>query len=130
MVRATLVVSVAHRARSCARGFRGALPATITATTNGGRAGRESVECADGAAAGPTAVVRDALVVPAGRRGPAASVDDTRPDRGAVRHDAASAGDTAGFDTATAPGGHVFCLTAPVMMVAWAMRLAVPHHLA
>jgi len=60
-------------------------------------------------------VVRDALVVSAGRHRDDAAIDDAR--RYATRgdgYDASSASDAARLDAAAASGGHVFCLTAPV----------------
>jgi hypothetical protein len=78
VVRAALVVSVASGTGPCTSGFLGAVPTAAPATANGGRAGeqRES-ERADGVAAGAAALVRNALVVSAWRRGEYAGIDDT-----------------------------------------------------
>ena len=60
-------------------------------------------------------MVRDALVVSAEWHRDDAAVDDAR--RNATSgdgYDAASASDATRFDAASASGGHVFCLTAPV----------------
>jgi hypothetical protein len=75
-------------------------------------------------------VVCNALVVSARWHRNDAAVDDPRYTDDARGHDAPGAADTAGHDATTAPGGHVFCLTAPIVMVAMAMRLAEPHRLA
>lgn len=114
MVRSALVVSVASRAGACAGRFVGALPAASAATANGGRAGEQSDECADGPAAGTAAVVCDALVVSARWHRDDAAIDDTRRSAGGNGYDASSTGDAARHDAAAASGGHVFCLTAPV----------------
>jgi hypothetical protein len=71
-------------------------------------------------------VVRDALVVSAGRRRNDATVDDTGHDD-PWGYDAHGTGDAAGHDAPTAAGGHVFCLTASLVMVAQAVRLPEPH---
>jgi len=123
MVRTALVVSVAQRARSSARGFVGAIPAAASASADGGGAGEQPVECTDRSAAGPAAVVRNALVVSAGRRREHATVDDARRHaRNADRYDTAASGDTSGYDAATASVGHVFCLSASVRAVPVATR--------
>jgi hypothetical protein len=60
-------------------------------------------------------VVRDALVVSAGRHRDDAAGDDASGDAtGSDGYDAPSTGDAARHNAAAASGGHVFCLTAPV----------------
>src|SRR5947209_7455810 len=120
MVRAALVVSIAHRARACARGFVRALPAQASASADGDGAGKQPFKRAGRSAAGAAALVCDALVVSARWRGEHAAVHDTGwRDHAcdAKRHDAAAANDTGGYDAATAAVGHVFCLSAPVRTV-------------
>ena len=80
-----------------------------------GGVGEQSDERTDGIAAGAAAVVRDALVVSAGRHRDDAAGDDARGDAPCGGgYDATSASDAARLDAAAASGGHVFCLTAPV----------------
>jgi hypothetical protein len=77
-------------------------------------------------------VVRNALVVSARWRREHATVDDAgwyARARDAKRYDATAAGDAGGYDAATAPVGHVFCLSAPVRTVRswrrdWQSRVA------
>src|SRR6185437_4838376 len=89
-----------------------------TTAADGGRTRCGARQCAEWRpAGGAAAVVRDPLVVPAGRHRDDATVDDAEP--GAIDptgHDEADAArDAAGFYTPAA--GHVFCLSAPVMDV-------------
>jgi hypothetical protein len=116
MVRAALVVSVAQRTRARASGFGRAVPAPSATTANGGWPGTQcNAERTERAAAGPATLVRNALVVPAGRHRDNAASDDPS---GASRYDTPTAADHAGYDAASTSGGHVFCLTAPMMMSA------------
>jgi hypothetical protein len=120
MVRAALVVSVTQRAGTRARGFVRAVPAEASASADGGGGGEQPVECTDSAAAGTATVVRDALVVSAGRRGEHAPVNDAwRDPRDAGRHHASTADDSSGHDAATTAVGHVFCLSASVKRYVW-----------
>jgi hypothetical protein len=108
-VRAALVVSIASRPHADSRRLGGALPDASAASADSNRTDERAGQCADERtkcacrhAHGTAALVRAALVVPAGRR----------------HHDAATV-DADGHDTATADArrhhatsaGHVFCPT-------------------
>src|SRR5262249_35041381 len=107
LVRYALVVSDASREGTRARGLGGIVPAPLATTADGARSGWNDADTGKSAPIRAAALVRNALVVSAGRSHRDAAADDTG--HHANGHDTPSATHAARLRASAA--GHVFCLT-------------------